>query len=402
MNRTLYLLVILLLITGTASAQTATLVIDRGNPQRTGVYATTPPAAPPDKLWQSDKLFVMTRQSIVSAGTQTDYSKGNPSWGYYPGRASIARYGFYYSNPVVSEGVIYFSLFLGDGYLFAVDATTGKLKWKSTRTQERYGPPAIAGNIMYVGSSGRYHAIDLNTRKELWNFPMGGHTSSGSAPLVANGLIFVGSSDGRLSALDAATGIRRWYLQADERTYWLAPVYREGVLYCVDGTGVIHALHAETGKELWKLSEVKGVFSLLLNGPSLFYVDFDGFIHSVDSSSGVPNTVFKEKPRGATHLAAFEDKVYFSGWKTGSIFAIDAKTGAKVWKFENLNECEEPAIAGRVLFVTCTDRKIYALDVTTGKKMWSKDTGQEVMSAPVLADGALYFLADDGKVHAIK
>jgi outer membrane protein assembly factor BamB len=42
------------------------------------------------------------------------------------------------------------------------------------------------------------------------------------------------------------------------------------------------------------------------------------------------------------------------------------------------------------------------IDAATGKKLWSKGTGQKPMSAPVIAEGAIYFIADDGKVHAVK
>lgn len=394
---------LLVLAGGSAAlAQTGPAVVtDRGDLQRTGVYATTPIAAPGEKLWQSDKLFVMQRSELVSGGPRWDYSTGNPPFQVFSGGSS-SYYGFYYLDPVVHDGVIYFSLFLGDGYLFAVDAATGKLKWKSTRSREHYGPPTIVGNTMYLGSSYLYHAIDLKTRKELWSFPADGYVPARAAPLVVNGTVYVGSSNGRFSALDAATGDRKWYFSGGDSTIWRAPVYGDGKVFCAERKGKIHALNAETGKELWTVTEPKGAFSLLLNGTTLFYADGEGFIHALDPVSGSEKPGFQSKNRSGTHLAAAGGKLFFSGWDTGSLFALDAATGAKAWKFENLSDCNAPAIAGNVVYVNCTDHKLYAVDATTGKKLWSKDTGQQTMSAPMIAGGALYFIADDGKIHAIK
>jgi outer membrane protein assembly factor BamB len=402
------IITLLLLLAGSpaAVAQNGPPVItDRGDLQRTGVYASTPIAAPGEKLWQSDKLFVMKRSTTtISGGPRWDYSRGDsPLGGVIGGGGStINNYGFYYLNPVVHEGVVYFSLYLGDGYLFAVDANTGKLKWKSTRERERFGPPTIVGDTMYFGSSYLFHAINLKTHQELWNFPADGYAPARAAPLVVNGLVFVGSSSGKFLALDAATGDRKWFIQGEEGVFWRPAAYGDNRIFCAQGKGGIHAVNAETGKELWKVDEAKGVFTLLLNGSTLFYADDDGFMHALDAVTGSARIGFQPKNRSGTHLAAVGDKLYFGGRDTGSIFAIDAVTGAKAWKFDNSNDCREPAIAGNVIYVTCTDQKVYALDAATGKKLWSKDTGQERMSAPVIAGGALYFIADDGKVHAVK
>lgn len=362
--------------------------IDRGDVQRTGVYATGPVVAPGESIWRSDKLFEIDR---------------SPRFPPYPdilGR--LPSNPFYYLTPVEHDGVIYFSLFLGDGYLFAVDTQTGKLKWKSTRKQGWFGPPTIVGNTLFVASNRLLAAIDLETQRELWSVTPDGPMSAGVSLLVAKGMIYAGGADGRFYAWDAANGARKWVVQPSGDIPWRSAVFGDGKIICANTKGLIAAWDPATGRELWKKTVSSPVVSLLLNGQTLFYVNFDRSIVAIDSNSGASLPGLEHKHSSSTQLAAAGGKLYFGGGDAGSIFAIDERTGSKVWKFEIPKYCKEPAIAGTTIYVTCMDQKVYALDLATGKKLWSRVTGQTRMSAPVIADGALYFIADDGKVHAVK
>jgi outer membrane protein assembly factor BamB len=60
--------------------------------------------------------------------------------------------------------------------------------------------PALSDTAVYVGSDdGRLYAIDIATGQELWNFPTGDRITS--SPAYANGTVYVGSYDGKLYAI---------------------------------------------------------------------------------------------------------------------------------------------------------------------------------------------------------
>lgn len=369
------------------------IAVERGDLQRTGVYASPPVAARGDKLWQSDKLFVISRRSVQRPNAILDEILGRPR---------RMPNGFDYSTPLIHDGVIYFSLFIGDGYLFAVDAATGKLEWKSTRPQERFTPLTIVGEMLYVGCGSSIHAIELKTRREIWNFPVDEAVSMNVAPLLAEGLVFAGTSAGKFYALDAETGGLKWSFRADKPGDWRPPVYGDGTIYCAQRDGAIHALNAATGAVRWELNSGKGVRSLLLSGNKLIFADYERDIHAVDRVSGTEHRNFAKKSQAQTALAATAGKLYFGGPDSGGMFAIDSQNGTKSWEYKTFGYCQEPAIAGDVLYAICSNQKVFALETATGKKIWSKDTGQQTVSAPAIADGVLYFIADDGRVHAIK
>jgi len=63
--------------------------------------------------------------------------------------------------------------------------------------------------MIYIGSfDGRLYALDARTGQEKWSFKTGSRVVS--SPAVAGGMVYVGSGDGRLYALDARTGQEKW------------------------------------------------------------------------------------------------------------------------------------------------------------------------------------------------
>ena len=115
------------------------------------------------------------------------------------------------------------SLFVGDygGYMNAVDARTGKIKWQSGSLGpgfgaggEFYSTPAVAFGRVYAGNNdGRVYSYDLEDGTLAWTHSTGGYVYSG--PTVARTpstppTVYVGSFDGNIYALDAKDGETRW------------------------------------------------------------------------------------------------------------------------------------------------------------------------------------------------
>ena len=71
------------------------------------------------------------------------------------------------------------------------------------------GSPAVAGGVVYVGSNdGKVYALDAFGGSPLWNFTTGGPVSSSLA--IFKDTVFVSSNDRKLYALDAQTGNIVW------------------------------------------------------------------------------------------------------------------------------------------------------------------------------------------------
>ena len=90
-------------------------------------------------------------------------------------------------------------------------ATVGnlRLQWKYTTENYVFSPPAVVNRVVYVGSAdNNLYALNAGTGALLWKYTTGGDVFF--SPAVANGVVYFGSTDGNLYALNANTGAFLW------------------------------------------------------------------------------------------------------------------------------------------------------------------------------------------------
>jgi outer membrane protein assembly factor BamB len=96
------------------------------------------------------------------------------------------------------------------------------------------------------------------------------------------------------------------------------------------------------------------------------------------------------------------DGVVYIGLLNGSVYALDAHTGSKLWGYATGGHVtSSPAVANGVVYVGSFDDNVYALDASTGALLWSYATGNSVQSSPAVANGVVYVGSDDGNVYAL-
>ncbi len=109
--------------------------------------------------------------------------------------------------------------------------------------------PAVAGGMVYVGSlDKRVYALDASTGAEVWSFDTGDTVRS--SPAVANGVVYVGSKNGMFFALDAGTGQELWSYATGSNVR-SSPAVANGVVYVGSGDYYLYAFDASTGALLW-------------------------------------------------------------------------------------------------------------------------------------------------------
>ena len=89
-------------------------------------------------------------------------------------------------------------------HVLALNARTGTLLW-SYLTGDGASDPVVANGVVYVGSNGNnLYALNARTGAKLWSYPTGGPV--GSSP-VAEGVVYVGSADGKVYAFGWSEGL---------------------------------------------------------------------------------------------------------------------------------------------------------------------------------------------------
>ena len=107
--------------------------------------------------------------------------------------------------------------------------------------------PAVANGVVYVGSDdNKVYALNAATGIKIWSYSTGG--SVVSSPAVVNGVVYVGSEDDNVYALNAATGVKIWsYETGDEVDS--SPAVVNGIVYIGSDDYNVYALNAATGSE---------------------------------------------------------------------------------------------------------------------------------------------------------
>jgi outer membrane protein assembly factor BamB len=165
--------------------------------------------------------------------------------------------GAFASTPALMDGRLYIGAF--DDRLYAIDAATGEEIWRFSGENWFWGGPAAADGVVYAADvNGHVYALSADTGREIWNTEL---TTTEDRPdpvragptLSSDGaLLFVGSQNGVLYALDTSDGFPVWS-NDDEGQVLSRPVVSEDTVYeaRILGDKRIRALHTDNGREIW-------------------------------------------------------------------------------------------------------------------------------------------------------
>lgn len=295
------------------------------------------------------------------------------------------------SSPAYAEGVVYVGS--DDGHLYAIDATSGRQRWMHRTDGPVSSSPAIAGGRVYVLSyDGRLHALDARTGALQWKFATAGERrfeARGlhgmqprtqtfadpydvflSSPVVADGLVIFGSSDGNVYAVDAVSGEQRWSFATGDVVH-ASPAVAEGIVVIGSWDGRLYALDIRTGREHWRAQT--GIDSLMANQQG-----------------------FQSSP-------AIADGRVFVGCRDAHLYAFDLHSGRPVWQFDTAMSwvVVSPAVAdGIAYFATSDSALVHALDAATGKPVWQQEAPAYMFSSPVVAGSVLLQAVLNGSLQA--
>ncbi len=191
-------------------------------------------------------LFVSGSDGIIYA---LDPSSGDEQW-------SFATNGETARTPAYADGKVFAGTM--EGRLVALDAATGEQIWVFETAPGLMVTTVVSSGTVYQSvwesdTSGLF-AIDAETGSELWRFQSPDKTNVG-IPTIGSDHVFVAADDGKLYALDIATGDPFWI--ANGAAPWQADVKLAGdVLYIFNPVSqTLHAFDASDGSTIWQLEE---------------------------------------------------------------------------------------------------------------------------------------------------
>lgn len=279
-------------------------------------------------------------------------------------------------------------------YAGAAPQSAPQVKWVFHAKGQVIASPTVANGLVHIGSTdGRFHALDLATGMERWDFKTGARITSTAA--VANGAVYFESFDGNFYALDANTGALRWkFAVPGERRFTAKHLH-----------GVMPAAEA-----------MPDPFDFYLSSPAVWngavhFGSGDGNVYALDAATGAVK--WKYQTGDVVHASpAIADGMLFIGSWDSWFYALDAATGALKWRFKTGEDAaihnqqgiqSSAAVANGMVYFGCRDSNLYALDEKTGTKRWNyNNKGSWVIGSPAVRDGVVYAATSDtGQFYAL-
>jgi outer membrane protein assembly factor BamB len=232
--------------------------------------------------------------------------------------------------------------------------------------------PAVSGSIVYVGSlDGYLYALNANNGKIVWAFKTEGPIES--SPAVVDDAVYFTSQEpttGTLYKLDANTGTVIWDLPIPYQISFTggtvmlgSPSVAAGIVFASSNWGDYYAVNDSTGKIVWTFSDPSSI-DFIVSSP--IYVNGDVFV--IDKFN---------------------------------IACLNAVNGHTLWSAYTGDELYiSPSYSDGKIYVVTSQRDIFVLDSTiNGTKIDTATTPSSSWSSPTIANGRLYIGCNDWNVY---
>lgn len=287
-----------------------------------GQYLPMPMALSVGRLYASD---------AGGKVTALDASNGNIIWQRHTNTAIT-------SGVAIGRGDVFVGTAAGN--LIALNSNTGAMQWFQTVSSSIIAPPlAAAGHVYIKTESSDVYAYQASQGHIVWNFPVaspGLTLRLGGAAAVYGGDIIIGFANGQVASLDQQSGFPHWRMQLSRPQGTtvvarmvdvdVAPLVVGNTVYIASYQGRVVALNAASGRVLWqhKLSTFSG---LAVDDKSLYVTDVAGDLWALSRKDG--SVLWKQsvlQGRGASAPAVVNGHIVV-GDAGGYLYAFQSNNG---------------------------------------------------------------------------
>jgi len=247
---------------------------------------------------------------------------------------------------------------------------------------------ALHDGIIYVGTrDGRVVAINASTQSEQWDYTITPVTTIYTTPVVDGDLVYVGTYSGKVLALN--TTARSQNLSFPQKRYgeweWDCP------------------------KENLKSNAI--VADMAMSEDALYVASSNGRVYSLDKGTGDENWNGKDIPVLAEKLwtsPVIQGDALYVSTLGGNISALSLETGHLLdWSFKSqAGFASRPVTYGNTILLGSFDRYLQAIEIGSDVPVWKfpqeKPAGNWFWASPVVKEGVVYAGCLDGKLYAIE
>lgn len=334
------------------------------------------------------------------------------------------------ARPIAAEEMV-FTLDSNAG-VRAFKIKNGDRVWSRDLRPNHYDEAQFGGGLAY--SEGRIYAttgygivaaLDAKTGKVIWRHDVRGTLRS--APMVANGRLFVAAADGQMHALSTVDGNELWVQAGISEPSTLigtgVPALADDVVFVPSNAGELYAVRVQNGKVLWQqslagsrhaggalptLSSIKG--SPALDGDRVYAASNGGRMAAVDKRTG--NAAWDIDLASADTPVIVADTIYvLSGQNT--LVLVQRSSGRIRATYPLPRYADEenskkpiywsgPVIGNGIAWLVSSRGMLVGIDVKTGERTFKASLPDNAYLPPIIAQQTLLVVTEDGRLTAFR
>lgn len=335
-------------------------------------------------------------------------------------------------DPVAAKGLIV--AMDAEAALTAVSASAGVPVWSvdltppgETKGAASGGALAISGDVVYATTGfGDLVALDLATGREIWRQRLDAAGASGLT--VYEGLAYVVASDGQAWAIQTKDGRVKWQIAGPEtvtsRVGAASPAVNDRLAVLPFASGDMYGVFRKGGLRLWSTSlagQRRGVVYANVSDLSSDPVIAGNTMYAGNQSGRY--AAFELE--GGTRLWTADEGAYSPATVVGgSVFIVtdrnelvrlSASSGERIWgvqlplyttdkqrKRKTVFAHYGPVAAGGKLWVASNDGWLRGFDPASGAQVSRVELPKGAASDPIVVDGVIYLLLENGELAALR
>jgi eukaryotic-like serine/threonine-protein kinase len=238
-----------------------------------------------------------------------------------------------------------------------------------------------------------------------------------STPVITDGIVYVGSLDSALYAVEMSSGKLKWRFKTGGEIRSTVCLSGEQ-LFLYSGDGTLYSIDRSSGKGLWTFKTKGGILgdrrydfadyyqsSPVISNNRIFFGAGDGRVYALNVADGA--LVWNFKTHGIVHTtpALYKDRLFIGSFD-GNLYALRQDTGDLLWKFKTAGhryfpdgEIQgSPVVTNDVVYFGARDYNLYALDVYEGYSHWNKAFPFGWAMAITPRDSVIYVGTSDDRV----
>ncbi len=279
-----------------------------------------------------ERIFQLSDDGVLHA---VDKHNGHLLWTRQLGVLSA-------SSPAVAGQTVYATVLRRErnshgGRVAAVNGTTGRVEWSRSLPSESESSPLLDHGKLFFGSqNGTVYALNAANGSVVWTYHAAGSVKA--SPTLKNGVLYFGDYSGQLQAISEQTGRRLWRSGSEgallgSGTFYSTAAAVYGRVFLGNTDGRIYAYDAASGKLDWAYQTGAYVYSspAVTNapgwGPTIYVGSYDGRFYALNARTGRVEWSYNAHGRISGSPTIIGDVVYFADLGTHTTYGLGISTG---------------------------------------------------------------------------